>query len=540
LYNANAYLVAALLYRQKLKRFGLTSYQNRGAHNTGGTKMKKKLIGALVTICLLLSMLPATAFAYPAQTLTLGSITLSAATPYWTNGATAPTATSDSWNAYFDAPTSTLTLKDAVIDNGRDDCSIHPSSGDLNIVLGGTNNVLHGTITLSSGSLTISGGKMTMETRGQQQDGITLDMGKCTINNASLNISVFSPVISGYYSSGINVIQGAVNISGSTVNIHSHSNCIYAYNNGNGYNNNTPYPDGDVVVTDSTLILASDFQNGVFADNGLFSFKGSNITVTNSRNGIGSAFSRNTPCQIENCTMNITADECGFKMEYSDLNVISSNIKASSAANVDYEKSGKPFSGMHVKNLTVSDTAGLKGNSRHLIDLSCTKPKESIYENTKCFSYGLNCESLTLNGGLLKASGTDMGIHFILWSSKDTNPVLTDKDYVEESGAVLSGVLTMTFTYGYPGSHSYVTDYYKCMINPGDKAALAVSLVPKAYLSESPVKTASGASSASSKSASDTSNPATGGSMAAALIVCAASLAGVSLVLVKRRSAGQK
>jgi hypothetical protein len=69
----------------------------------------------------------------------VNGIWLNGASPYWKNGDAA--ASPSDWNAYFDAATSTLTLKDAVINHPFDFTSkaLIYADGDLNLVLTGTN-----------------------------------------------------------------------------------------------------------------------------------------------------------------------------------------------------------------------------------------------------------------------------------------------------------------------------------------------------------------------------------------------------------------
>ncbi len=79
----------------------------------GGTarRMGSLLLAAALALCLPLPH----ALAAGAAEVLINQATLTAATPYWANGAASAQATLSNWNAYFDAATSTLTLKNAVI-----------------------------------------------------------------------------------------------------------------------------------------------------------------------------------------------------------------------------------------------------------------------------------------------------------------------------------------------------------------------------------------------------------------------------------------
>ena len=65
--------------------------------------MKKRILSIALTLCLALSLLPATALAYDEASVTVGGVTLDSSTPYWKNGAAAATSTATDYNAYFDA-----------------------------------------------------------------------------------------------------------------------------------------------------------------------------------------------------------------------------------------------------------------------------------------------------------------------------------------------------------------------------------------------------------------------------------------------------
>ena len=77
---------------------------------------QKTMAVTILTIFLSLFLLPPVASAAAATEVILNQATLNAAAPYWVNGTTAAVAYADSWNAYFDAGTSTLTLRDASVD----------------------------------------------------------------------------------------------------------------------------------------------------------------------------------------------------------------------------------------------------------------------------------------------------------------------------------------------------------------------------------------------------------------------------------------
>lgn len=149
----------------------------------------------------------------------VNGIWLNGASPYWKNGDAA--ASPSDWNAYFDAATSTLTLKDAVINHPYDFTSkaLIYADGDLHLVLTGTNTLsgaetaapaLYGICALNS--LTISGGgsadfQLTNTYEPSAVYGIFAS-DSLTINSGSLSINVSGVLTYGLASPGGILIAG--------------------------------------------------------------------------------------------------------------------------------------------------------------------------------------------------------------------------------------------------------------------------------------------------------------------------------------------
>ncbi len=168
--------------------------------------MKKRFIGVLVTLCMAVVLLPATAWAAPASSVYVGGVELNATYPYLVNGAAADAGTlgSGGCTARFltSGGTSTLTLNGANITtayerpySGRK-CAIY-ADGNLEIVLEGANSVTcpdaggnssYG-VYVESGSLTISGdGTLTatggsgLHSCGVRADGSVTIAGSANVN----------------------------------------------------------------------------------------------------------------------------------------------------------------------------------------------------------------------------------------------------------------------------------------------------------------------------------------------------------------------
>ena len=115
---------------------------------TGSVKMSRNYTGIRIIIAiavLLAALAVCTAAMAGATVININKATLNAVTRYWVNGTTTAVAYTDSWNAYFDAGTSTLTLRDAKVDQYQNLVGsvygLIQADGDLTVVLAGSSSL---------------------------------------------------------------------------------------------------------------------------------------------------------------------------------------------------------------------------------------------------------------------------------------------------------------------------------------------------------------------------------------------------------------
>ena len=180
--------------------------------------MKKRILSIALTLCLALSLLPASALAEgTAKAVTVGAVTLTStdaaavyATTDGSGAVTTTNATAENYNVMFDG--TTLTLKNATITgpagNSADTCGIS-CSNDLTVKLEGTNTVTGGAATGSNssygirtdGALTISGTGSLTAAGGTVTDGTATGGGGTgcggTATGNSIGLSGSSITISG-------------------------------------------------------------------------------------------------------------------------------------------------------------------------------------------------------------------------------------------------------------------------------------------------------------------------------------------------------
>ncbi|HIT30918.1 MAG TPA: InlB B-repeat-containing protein, partial [Candidatus Scatomorpha stercoravium] len=198
--------------------------------------MRKRILAIAMALCLIITLLPATALAADAETITIGGVTLSgsADAPAYAatdeNGAVSTEGASESsYNIKWDG--STLTLNGATITAGSSNGAAIYRRGELTITLTGSNTVKGPEaadsigIRIANGNLTIGGGG-SLDVSGRTDyldiDATSLNIGiyvdgeyDITINNCTIEAEG-SGVVSGS-SYGIFSEFGDVIINGGTV-----------------------------------------------------------------------------------------------------------------------------------------------------------------------------------------------------------------------------------------------------------------------------------------------------------------------------------
>ena len=124
----------------------------------------------IFTVMLLFLIAPLHASAAGATQAYVNNVLLNAATPYWQNGSASASGwlPEDAWNAYFDATTATLTLKDAVINTiynaGFGVTALVYAAEDLKVIIAGDSRLQYtgvGTDNVygiyAAGNLTVTG-----------------------------------------------------------------------------------------------------------------------------------------------------------------------------------------------------------------------------------------------------------------------------------------------------------------------------------------------------------------------------------------------
>ena len=177
-------------------------------------------IGLILALLGGLLLVPVGASAAGATAVVVEGQILDANTPYWKNGNLPPSK--DDWNAWFDASSSTLTLKDA-------DLTILYTIGagvmalaDLTIVLLGENKIISDSTPSSDnygiyigGSLEITGSgslEMTMADNGGMQSCGVLAADAVVISGGTIHITMAGDAIA-FHSSGFVLSGGTVNIT---------------------------------------------------------------------------------------------------------------------------------------------------------------------------------------------------------------------------------------------------------------------------------------------------------------------------------------
>lgn len=169
-----------------------------------GKNMKKRLISLIVVAALCLAVLPVTALAAPAASVTVGGVLLSE-TGYYpvTNGAPGTkqdAAPSTDGYVYFDATSGELTLHDAVL-TGQDSVSNGSAilaNGDLLLNLEGTNEA-NGVVSNSvsyaidvAGNLTIQGSGRLSATAADATEGLGVSAGINMMPSETATLKILS------------------------------------------------------------------------------------------------------------------------------------------------------------------------------------------------------------------------------------------------------------------------------------------------------------------------------------------------------------
>ena len=334
--------------------------------------MKKRVIGLLLALMLLMSLLPAGAMAS-------GGEEESKLTELWVNGENMPVDENsvvecgeDGGYASYDAVSNTLTLDNAKItDAHRDGFGIF-ATGNLTISLSGTSNIssseieggeinygieVFGSLTITgSGSLTVTGSRF----------GIMVGSPNAA-NNLTIRGNGVTVTANGNDSVGI-AVEGVLNIVDSTVT-------------GNGTSNG--------IGADSITVTGGSVEgNGGYAGIGAGS-----ITVT----GGGSVTGTGTGTGADNMSVGVNVN--------GDLNVESGRVEGRGTRNGVFSGSITVASG------SVTGT-GTGNNSEGILSTIVTVNSGGSVTGTgtAANSIGVNVYSLEVNGGTLEGRGTDSGV----------------------------------------------------------------------------------------------------------------------------------
>ena len=198
--------------------------------------MKKRILSALLCLCMVIGYMPAVASAANAATVKIAGVTLNAATPYYINGAGSATNTAAGYNAYLDVATGTLNLDNLTVGS---EGTPYAGKGiewtnDVIMNLAGANNI------------TCSGG-----------NAIYAD-GNLTINGVG-NLAAVSP--------GDSSIQGMSNVTFNATGIISATG-----NTGIGVN-------GTMTITQGTVNARGNAGDGIWTDTGKLIINGGTLTA---------------------------------------------------------------------------------------------------------------------------------------------------------------------------------------------------------------------------------------------------------------------
>ena len=224
--------------------------------------MRKRILTIAMALCLIITLLPATALAADAETITIGGVTLSgsADAPAYAatdeNGAVSTEGASESsYNIKWDG--STLTLNGATITAGSSNGAAIYRRGELTITLTGSNTV-KGPEAADSIGIRIANGNLTIGGGGSLDVSGRIDY--LDINATSLNIGIY---VDGEYDITINKCtieaEGSGVVSGSSYGIFSEF--------------------GDVIINGGTVTA----RGGAVQNSGSMSYgiRASEVSITN-------------------------------------------------------------------------------------------------------------------------------------------------------------------------------------------------------------------------------------------------------------------
>ena len=339
--------------------------------------MKKRVIGLLLALMLLMSLLPVGAMASggesTAPTVVSGSAGSSNATELWVNGVSMPvdqdsTVTCDSGTASYDADSNTLTLDNAKItDAHRDGFGIF-ATGDLTISLSGASNIsgsdikdgieVIGSLTINgSGSLTVTGSRF----------GIMVGSPNAA-NNLTISGNGVTVTANGNDSVGI-AVEGSFSVDGSTVIGKSTGNSIIARSitvtggSVTGDDGNVGISAGSITVEEGGSVSGTGTENGVFSDS---------ITVTG-----GSVTGEGSQCGIQAGEITVSSEGIGDS-------IVSGSVSGTGTGNYSQ--------GISSTIITVNSGGSVTGTG------------------TGNSSEGISTSSLTVTGGSVSGTGSSTGI----------------------------------------------------------------------------------------------------------------------------------
>ena len=188
--------------------------------------VQKGIVTIVLLVLLITCMAVPAALAAPADNVWVSGVNLTADLPYWKNGSASASATEPpgGWNAYFNASTGTLTLKDAVVNQTvpfLTSNSLICAPGDLSLVLRGTSTITWNSDThqyvdgiFTSGALAISGdGSLNIQMHNTGEAGSVFGI-KTFSNLTVVSGSIKSTLQAAVDAHGMYAFGGAILIAG--------------------------------------------------------------------------------------------------------------------------------------------------------------------------------------------------------------------------------------------------------------------------------------------------------------------------------------
>lgn len=224
-------------------------------------KRNRMFLAMMIAVFLLSVFALPTALAAGATSVWVNNVELNAGNPYWKNGNL--TASASDWNAYFDASSYTLTLRDAQINTVSDD-SVYTlykgmiyANGDFTLALSGASRLTYAGAASGHIAGVYGAGSITVTGEGSIDVGVTVTGGS-------------------QFGFGICAIQD-LTVTGGTLTIGIHS----------GYIAHGLYSRGNILYTGGRSTINNVGSRGrmVYTDAGVFRMTGGWISGTSETTG---------------------------------------------------------------------------------------------------------------------------------------------------------------------------------------------------------------------------------------------------------------